>query len=145
MKGMYEHMTKTDEQSKTKYKPVSSLTLNTELMDNLSSLMEIHQNSVGENQTKFLEHIAKKVIAGDYVGLVKPKPNKKKRISFYRPLLNDMKETAKEMGYEHKISNLFDDIIEYEFNNQIKVNLEESLEKVRKNREEFENVGGAKK
>lgn len=141
MKGMYEHMTKTNEQNKPKYKPVSSLTLDTNMMNGLSNLMEIHEHSIGTSQNKILEHIAKKVIAGDYIEVVKPKPNKKKRISFSTVLLDEMKKTAKQMGYEHKISQLFNDVIEYEFNKQNQINPNDNLEEIEKNRKDFKYIG----
>lgn len=130
-----------EQNKKPKYKPVSSITLDTRQVNNLTRLMKIHQNSVGESQTKFLEHIARKVIAGDYIGVVKPKPNKKKRISFNRELLDEMKATAKEMGYERKIAELLDDIISYEFGKQNRLGRNNTEEKMLENRRKFKTIG----
>lgn len=130
-----------EQNKKPKYKPVSSITLDTRQVNNLTRLMKIHQNSVGESQSKFLEHIARKVIAGDYVGIVKPKPNKKKRISFNRELLDEMKATAKEMGYERKIAELLDDIISYEFGKQNRLGRNNTEEKMLENRRKFKMIG----
>lgn len=130
-----------EQNKKPKYKPVSSITLDTRQVNNLTRLMKIHQNSVGESQSKFLEHIARKVIAGDYIGVVKPKPNKKKRISFNRELLDEMKETAKEMGYERKIAELLDDIISYEYGNQNRLGGRKTEEEMLQKRREFKMIG----
>lgn len=130
-----------EQNKKPKYKPVSSITLDTRQVNNLTRLMKIHQNSVGESQTKFLEHIARKVIAGDYVGIVKPKPNKKKRISFNRELLDEMKATAKEMGYERKIAELLDDVISYEYGKQNRLGRNNTEEEMLQNRRKFKMIG----
>lgn len=130
-----------EQNTKPKYKPVSSITLDTRQVNNLSRLMKIHQNSVGGSQSKFLEHIARKVIAGDYVGIVKPKPNKKKRISFDRELLDEMKATAKEMGYERKIAELLDDIISYEYGKQNRLGRNNTEEEMLQNRRKFKMIG----
>ena len=130
-----------EQNKKPKYKPVSSITLDTKQVNNLSRLMKIHQNSVGGSQSKFLEHIARKVIAGDYVGIIKPKPNKKKRISFNKELLDEMKATAKEMGYERKIAEMLDDIISYEYGNQYRLGGRMSEEQMLENRRNFKAIG----
>lgn len=130
-----------EQNTKPKYKPVSSITLDTRQVNNLSRLMKIHQDTVGESQTKFLEHIARKVIAGDYVGVVKPKPNKKKRISFNKELLDEMKATAKEMGYERKIAEMLDDIIRYEYAKQNRLGGRVSEEKMLQRRRDFKKIG----
>lgn len=130
-----------EQNTKPKYKPVSSITLDTRQVNNLSRLMKVHQNSVGGSQSKFLEHIARKVIAGDYVGIIKPKPNKKKRISFNKELLDEMKATAKEMGYERKIAEMLDDIISYEYGNQYRLGGRMSEEQMLQNRRKFKMIG----
>lgn len=130
-----------EQNKKRTYKPVSSITLDTRQLNNLSKLMTIHQNSVGISQTKFLEHIARKVIEGDYVGVVKPKPNKKRRISFNKELLDEMKEIAKEMGYERKIAELLDDIIRYEYAKQNRLGGRMSEEQMLQRRRDFKKIG----
>lgn len=130
-----------EQNKKRTYKPVSSITLDERQLNNLSKLMTIHQNSVGISQTKFLEHIARKVIAGDYVGVVKPKPNKKRRISFNKELLDEMKETAKQMGYERKIAEMLDDIIRYEYAKQNRLGGRVSEEKMLQRRRDFKKIG----
>ena len=122
-----------------KQAPTTSLIVENKQVGNATRLMARHNTTVGGSQRNFYEHIGKKIVAGDYKGIIEPPVDDRKRINIDRDLYKQISEVAEEMGYKRKVSELYEKIISYEYSKQVNGRMNEE-EKI-KNQDDFLNIG----